>query len=123
MSPIPQRLRQQVYDRDRGCCQRCGVYCLNWAHSIQHRRPGQMGGDRHRNTPANLVLLCGTATTGCHQHVESHRTEAYREGWLVRRGHDPARTPVYRFGRSWALPTEDGWLPALPPTREPEEAG
>ena len=101
---IPAALRARVYARDDGCCQRCGTYCLSGPHSIQHRRPRQMGGDRYANTPQNLVLLCGSATTGCHEHVESHRTDALAEGWLVHRWDDPAITPVFRFGRVWQVP-------------------
>ena len=44
-----------------------------------------MGGDRHANTGANLVLMCGTGTTGCHGWAESNRAQAHDEGWLVHR--------------------------------------
>lgn len=73
-----------------------------------------MGGSRTANTLPNLVLMCGDGVRGCHGHVESHRTEAYAEGWLVHRWADPATTPVLRFGRTWSLPGET-WVRADPP--------
>lgn len=113
--PIPTALRRAVYVRDRGCCQRCGRACLTESHSIQHRRPRQMGGDAGAHTMANLVLLCGSATTGCHGHVESYRIQAYADGWLVRRHDDPAAVPVLRFGRTRTLVAER-WPSPAPPT-------
>lgn len=60
-----------------------------------------MGGskDPMMSSPANLLLLCGSGTEGCHGWVESHRTEAYESGLLVHRVDDPAETPVtLRYG-------------------------
>lgn len=102
MPAVPTALRRLVYDRDEGRCQRCARHCLSGVHSLQHRRPRQMGGDRNANTPANLVLLCGSGTTGCHGHVEHNRTEALEQGWLVHRWDDPADIPVLRYGRTRA---------------------
>lgn len=109
--PIPRATREAVYERDGYSCQRCGRGCVPGSHSIQHRLPkGRGGTSLDPNTMANLVLLCGSATSpDCHHHVESYRTESYDHGWLVRRGHDPAEAPILRFGRSWWLLTDDGW--------------
>jgi hypothetical protein len=66
-----------------------------------------MGGSRHAviNSPANLLLLCGSGTTGCHGWIESHRETAYALGLLVHRGGDPAATPVRTIhGRVLLLP-------------------
>lgn len=46
------------------------------------------------NSPANLLLLCGTGTTGCHGWIESNRTKALERGWLVLQGQDPATVRV-----------------------------
>jgi hypothetical protein len=101
---ISPALRAYIYERDEGRCQRCGRPCLDSEHSIQHRRPRQMGGDRNANRPANLVLMCGSATTGCHAWAEfGNRTAAYQKGWLVHRWEDPAATPILRFDRTWFL--------------------
>lgn len=58
-----------------------------------------MGGssDPAVNGPARLLLVCGTGVDGCHGFIESHRTSAEAEGWLVRRPTDPATVPVTVF--------------------------
>jgi 5-methylcytosine-specific restriction endonuclease McrA len=42
--------------------------CRSWAlpAGLHHIVPRSLGGD---DVAANLVLLCGTGTTGCHGHV------------------------------------------------------
>lgn len=62
-----------------------------------------MGGSRDgwESSPANLVVLCGSGTTGCHGWVESHRAEAYDAGLLVRRGlRTPAEVPLDWHGET-----------------------
>ena len=58
-----------------------------------------MGGtdDPAVNSPANLLLLCGTGTSGCHGLVETQRALAVEHGWLVPRPTDPASVPVLLF--------------------------
>jgi hypothetical protein len=79
-----------VLERDRWSCVRCGVAItgargVSW--SIHHRRPRGMGGSREPwvNLPANLLTICGDATSplGCHSWIESHRVFARASGWLV----------------------------------------
>ncbi len=55
-----------------------------------------MGGTRRldANRPSSLLVVCGSATTGCHQIIESHRAWAVASGWLVPSGHDPAMVAV-----------------------------
>ena len=97
--------REQVRWRDRDRCRRCGK--PTW--QIHHRKPRGMGGTRDPliNSPANLVLLCGSGTTGCHGWVESHRTEAREQGWLVSQHADPRYQPIDHQGRLTFL-TEGG---------------
>ena len=45
----------------------------------------------------NLILLCGTGTTGCHGWVHNHPAESYEAGWLVHSWDEPLEVPV----RSW----------------------
>ena len=85
-----------------------------------------MGGSRLPSTDsaANLVVLCGSGTSGCHGWVESHRTEALGLGWLIRQGQDPEAIPVpvkLAGGRFVLLDSAGGWTdgafasrPALP---------
>jgi len=77
-----------------------------------------MGGSRRPDTdqPQNLIVLCGSATTGCHGQVESHRAEAIESGWLLPQTADPAAEPVLVAHSSrWVWLTPDGRYSAEPP--------
>jgi hypothetical protein len=84
-SGVPPATRRAVRERDQDHCVRCGAQALTGPNSIHHRRPRGMGGTRDPRTHAlsNLVLLCGSATTGCHGWIESNRAEAVALGWLI----------------------------------------
>ena len=108
-------VRQLVWERDGGCCVRCGIYGGVHTfppHQIHHRRPRGMGGTRREdtNSPANLVLLCGGY---CHRYIESDRLKGLETGYLVQQGHDPATTPIRYRGR-WVLLTHDGQIKECP---------
>jgi hypothetical protein len=62
------------------------------------------------NGPANLLLLCGSGTTGCHGRIESNRSEAYEKGWLVGQVNDPREVPVWisLFGSTPVLFDDNG---------------
>lgn len=55
-----------------------------------------MGGSRDpvTDSPANLALLCGSGTTGCHGLVEQDRAWALECGLLVRQSQDPREVDV-----------------------------
>lgn len=91
VSRVPDAVRALVVDRDRGRCLRCGGPGSN----LHHRTARGMGGAGPRaNSPANLIVLCGSGTTGCHGWVEAHPTAAAILGYRVPRGTDPATVPV-----------------------------
>lgn len=101
------KLRALVEARDQACV-RCGRVVPRDEDSIHHRIPRGRGGE---NTAENLLLLCGSGTTGCHGWVESNRAEAYRLGYLVQTGIDPLDMPVLLAGRVWAYASPDGkWV-------------
>lgn len=105
-SGIPAKVRAIVQERDGGLCRRCG----RPGESVHHRTPRGMGGSKDPaiNSPANLIVLCGHGTTGCHGHVESHRSDAYLSGFLVHRYEDPAEVALVDLsGTAWVL-TRDG---------------
>jgi hypothetical protein len=83
-----------------------------WDWSAHHRAPRQAGGTRDAayNAITNLLIVCGSGTTGCHGLIEAHRTTAYTAGWLVHRGQDPTTVPILRLdqGYTWWLLTTDG---------------
>lgn len=107
---VPLEVRHLVIARARGRCERCGDSCYDVAASVHHRRRRGMGGSRLPwiGTAPNLLLLCGTGTTGCHNHVETNRLEAYDVGWLLRAGVHPATAPVLIHDQGLVLLTDDG---------------
>lgn len=97
--------RAVVLLRAGGRCEVCGVTVAildddrpHWVtdHSFHHRQPRGSGGTRdpEANTPPRLLLLCGTAVSGCHGLIEFQRVMAKGNGWLVPRPTDPAAVPV-----------------------------
>ena len=93
-----------VLERSGYRCEACGKLVGDQRgtdYSIHHRRARGMGGTRWFgcNLPSNLLVLCGSGTTGCHGYVEAHRFHAANAGWLVSRYKDPADTPVEVQGR------------------------
>lgn len=80
---------EKVIARDMGACARCGRHVAHlergMAWSIHHRRPRGNGGTSIAwvGEAANLVILCGSGTTGCHGWAESFRGDARRAGFLV----------------------------------------
>lgn len=69
--------------------------------SIQHRRAQGMGGTDLAETHnlANLLVLCGTGTSGCHGWVEcQERDEAERRGlWVRHEYRDGEPVPVEEY--------------------------
>ena len=121
----PDRLTvDAVLERDCWSCVLCGTGVTgergrDW--SIHHRRPRAMGGtDRlDSNSPANLLTVCGSGTSGCHGVIESHRAAAYNAGWLLHQGDDPTRLAVLVDRRSrWVYLTADAGMSATPPGGE-----
>lgn len=107
-------IRQLVIDRSNHMCLRCGQP----GQVIHHRRPRKRGGTRRPeiNSPENLVWICNA----CHDWIESHRTEAYERGWLVKEGVDgPLEIPIVNVygqesflmpdGSHKTLGLEPGW--------------
>jgi len=96
-------VRSLIYERSAGRCE----ICDEWASDAQlhHRRARGMGSTRRPDTnlPSNALLLCAA----CHRRVESYRSQAYDNGWLVRQSGDPATTPVLRRG-VWVVLDPDG---------------
>lgn len=99
--------RQLVVDRDHRRCLRCSAP----GEQVHHRKPRGMGGSSLPgiNSPENLILLCQR----CHAFIESSRAEAYRDGWLVHRGDDPAEVPIRRHG-GLVLLFPDGGMEVAP---------
>lgn len=100
MTAVSASVRAIVYARAGSCCELCGRYA--YGGSVHHRRRRGMGGSKRveLGLASNLLLLCGSGTTGCHGEVESDRSAAYQRGLLLRDGQPPTETPVdLRHGR------------------------
>lgn len=114
--PVPTALATMVLERAGWCCDRCGVSIVGREFSRQHRRARGAGGRREgAHTPANLIVLCGSATSqGCHEWAEhSHRTEAYELGFAIRgEARKPEDVPVFRHLRQWVIPGDGVWIDA-----------
>lgn len=102
--------RELVWARAGGACEICSTPLHNQIRSLHHRRRRGMGGSRAPwiNSPANLMLLCGSGTLGCHGMVEHNRAVGYDSGWLLRDGELPAETPVEVTVLGRVLLTDDG---------------
>jgi hypothetical protein len=102
--------RRVVIERARDRCEKCGHLIDAYDFSVHHRRPRGMGGskDPATNMPSNLMLLCGSGTTGCHGWVESNRSDALLMGFLVSQGHAPGNRAVLYRGTHWAFLEDDG---------------
>lgn len=84
--------RERVFQRDGFRCLRCGTTSPGVGGWSIHHRQGRGGANPDR--ASNLVLLCGSGTTGCHGEVHAHPAESYDTGWMVRRLGDDDTTEV-----------------------------
>lgn len=106
--------RALVWERAGGRCELCGrdLHAL-CAYSVHHRLPRKAGGTTRPwvNGPENLLLACGTGTTGCHGLIESQRASAYGYGWLIREGQQlPHEVSVVLGNPTWPTRTRLVWL-------------
>lgn len=87
---LTERERRDVRGRSNGVCEVCGQ---RRAEQMHHRQPRGMGGtsQRRRHHLENILDVCGR----CHMKIESNRTVAEFNGWLVPAGMDPGQMPVY----------------------------
>lgn len=108
MTAVPQDTRNAVYQRAGWSCEICGSHLRSL--NIHHRSPRRMGGTRRVQIhyPSNLLVACGSGTTGCHGLIESRRTDSYRFGWLVKTGYPPEEVPFCDTRGNWWLLTDDG---------------
>lgn len=115
------KLRALVEARDGNRCVRCGKSVSRTDDSLHHRIPRGRGGE---NSAENLLLLDGSGTTGCHGWAEQNRTAAYRLGYLVPTGVDPADVPVAVAGWGWRYPSPEGrWITPQEYGANPAELG
>lgn len=90
-----------------------GERSLNW--SAHHRKARGMGGSRNPdiNQPANLLMVCGSGTTGCHGFIESNRLWAYELGLLIYTVAEREITPAYLRHGNVRLDDAGSWTYAV----------
>lgn len=79
MSAVPVKITRKVDGRDGYACVRCGVSLEVTSGSRHHRQRRAAGG----HTTSNLILLCGSGTTGCHGDVHANPAHAQASGYIV----------------------------------------
>lgn len=109
--------RDLVKERDDWTCASCGDPIIGqW--SIQHRVARGQGGTSNPaiNSPANLILLCGSATSpgGCHLACEQRDQRMHDLGFWLTNGQDPAAVPVAHAVHGWVLLEPDGGVLPIP---------
>jgi 5-methylcytosine-specific restriction enzyme A len=90
-------VRMTVVMRGGGNCEICNKPLNSSQYvSLHHRKPRKMGGSRDTslNEASNLMMICGSGTSGCHGYVESNRELSYTNGWLVHSYEIPNQKPV-----------------------------
>lgn len=120
MNAVPRPICDLVDDRDRYSCVRCGKPLNVTAGSRHHRQRRAVG--LHR--VENLVLLCGSGTTGCHGWVHAHPKDARAAGWIVRAVGvlAPEETPVQVVSGGigspliWVMLSQQGRAMMIPET-------
>lgn len=115
------KTRALVLVRDGYQCVRCGCPAGPeiGQYSLQHRKARGVGGD---NSLPNLILLCGSATTGCHGAVEARKDpHDLAAGYRLESWQDPAAEGVMYASEHGSGVTlwldADGGLSPEPPGR------
>lgn len=97
---IDAALRQQVRDREGGCCALC-TEPLGAVWECHHRKLRSRGG---LDSVCNLIALCPL----CHRRCHSRVAWATEQGFIVSAYDDPARVPVALHVERWVTLAPDG---------------
>lgn len=117
--PISQRQRARLNERADRLCEVRLPGCFHHANNAHHRKNASQGGT---DELSNLLLACGSGTTGCHGWITEHPGDAKRMGLSVWRSDDPALTPV-RYRGLWARLDNVGHVIIIKSTEVRNELG
>jgi hypothetical protein len=90
---LPGKTRTALRERSADECEICG----RPGNNAHHRKNRSQGGTHDLS---NLLLLCGSGTTGCHGWVTEHPGMSKLKGWTVWRSDDPLKVPVL-YRNTW----------------------
>lgn len=82
-----QALREVLYGRASGRCERCGRGLEDTGMEAHHRKLRSQGG---RDDASTCVALC----PGCHRWAHANPRQAQSDGWIVRERSIPAQVAV-----------------------------
>lgn len=113
-------IRGQLLLRSGARCETCGGVLGSLGWSAHHRDARGSGGTRRAgiNALSNLLVACGSGSTGCHGWVHAHPTEATRLGWMLPTATDvltassAAPTTLFSGRRVLLDPLAPGYLSA-----------
>lgn len=96
-------------ERDGPTCRRCGVWIEGQLGSLHHRKlRGRATPKRDYDLVENLVVLCGSGTSGCHGWAHGHPKDAHEEGWVCWTWEKPAERPCLTTYRTLVMFLVDG---------------
>jgi hypothetical protein len=106
---------QAAVDRDGPTCRRCHRNLVDIPASKHHRKKRRfLDADR----VANIVILCGTGTTGCHGWCHSEPAAAHDAGWVCWSWETPAERPLHDLYGGVLMLLDDGTAITDPPIPE-----
>jgi 5-methylcytosine-specific restriction endonuclease McrA len=105
--------KELCYRRDDWSCVRCGASLFSVSGSLHHRKPRSIAHRGEMHQASNLILLCGSGTTGCHGWVHAHPKEARKHGWILRSWDTPREAPVETM-RGLMLLDDHGGMEEVP---------
>ena len=97
-------LNALVDDRDMQRCARCGA--VVWEGGSRHHRKLRSRGGA--DAAENLILTCGSGTTGCHGWMHGNPADATALGFIVPSWANPADWPILHSLYGWVLLLPDG---------------
>ena len=96
---------QAAKDRDGANCLRCGIDLWERPASKHHRKKRRF---KDADRVENIVILCGTGTTGCHGWCHAEDRSARTLGWVVASWDKPAEIPLITPDHKMIVLLEDG---------------
>lgn len=103
------RAELAAMERDGPTCRRCGRWVEGQLGSLHHRKLKGRATPRHDyDRVENLVVLCGTGTTGCHGWCHAEPKTAHEAGWVCWSWENPAERPCRTLHNTLLMLLEDG---------------